>query len=366
MTAVPIGRRRREIGQRTLPKGWGVVPGWALMAGVALTSWSIANVMGRVTGGTSLVEPVTLAILAGLVLRNVGAVPIACDRGVHGYEAVLKLGIVLMGLSLTLSQAVNLGAHALVVVVACLVAAPILIYVLGKRFHLTTRLGVLIGVGTTICGSTAIAIAAPIIEARDEETSYAIGTISLFGVLGMLLLPMIGAALGTSNAEFAMWAGTAVPATPQVIGAASIYGDGAIAQATVVKMTRNVFMIPALFVVGIWYARQRLSVAGRRPTSADYRKAVPAFLFGFVLFALIRSLVDHFALVSRPVWTGLLDGVAGLDRALILVAMAGIGLNTKFGAIRKVGVAPLVVGLLGSLFVSVISFIVIRGLGLGR
>lgn len=316
-------------------------------------------------GGKSAVEPVTLAIIIGLLLRNIGWVPAACDAGIKNYEVALKFGIVLLGLGLTFFQALRLGAQALSVVIICLVTAPILIYFIARRFCIAQRLAILIGVGTTICGSTAIAIAAPAIEAKDEEVSYAIGTISLFGLLTLLMLPLAGAAIGMTDSEFGMWVGTSVPATPQVIGAAYMYSDGAIAQATVVKMTRNLFMIPAVFLLGVWFARQKASAVGKRLRAKEYWKALPVFLFGFLVLAVVRSLIDHFDIVPRDLWHWTLDTAARAARFLILIAVAGIGLNTRFAAMRKVGGTPLLVGFLGALFLGTISYALIRGLGLG-
>lgn len=334
------------------------------MAGLTAACVVLAELIASALGTRSVVEPVTLVIAAGLGLRTLGWVPAACDIGIRRYETALKAGIVLLGLGLTFSQTVRLGGHAIAIVLLCLASAPVLIYALGRKFGIAQNLAILIGVGTTICGSTAIAIAAPAIEARDEEVSYAIGTISLFGILTMLALPLFGAAIGMSDTEFGIWAGTAVPATPQVIGAASIFGAGAIAQATVVKMTRNVFMIPALFVIGLWAARRRASGAGRRLGTKDYWKAVPAFLFGFLGLAILRSLVDHFGVVPQPQWEAVLGVVTSVDRWLILIAMAGIGLNTRLAALRTVGRRPLVVGFLGAGFLGALSYALIRGLGL--
>ncbi|MBI4607942.1 MAG: putative sulfate exporter family transporter [Candidatus Rokubacteria bacterium] len=346
----------------------GPLPGWVLMIAVAAGCSVLADLLASsiAVGGRSPVEPVTLAIILGLLLRNTGWVPAACDTGIKSYEAALKAGVVLLGLGLAFHQAIRLGAQALAVVGVCLLTAPVLIHVIAKRLGVARGLGILIAVGTTICGSTAIAMAAPAIEARDEEVSYAIGTISVLGVLALLTLPLVGAAVGMGDAEFGIWVGTAVPATPQVIGAASIYGNGAIPGATVVKMTRNLFMIPAVLLLGLWWARQKASAAGTRLRGGDYRKAVPAFLFGFLLLVGVRSLVDQLEILPRDLWERTLDAAAWAARVSILIAMAGIGLNTRLAALRKVGGAPLLVGFLGAVSLGAISYALVRGLGVGH
>lgn len=342
----------------------GTLPGWVLMVALAAVSYVLAELLTYSLGNRSPVEPVALAIIGGLLLRNTGWVPAACDTGVKHYELALKFGIVLLGLSLTVQQAIRLGAYAIAVVILCLAIAPMLIYLIARWFGTAQKLGILIGVGTTICGSTAIAIAAPAIEAKDEEISYAIGTITLFGILAMLALPVLGVAIGMSDSDFGMWVGTSVPATPQVIGAASMYSDRAMTQATVVKMTRNIFMIPAAFFLGVWYARQKASRAGRHLKATDYWKALPAFLFGFLALAVLRSLIDHFQVLPRDFWEWTLGSVASAAKFLVLIAMAGIGLNTRFSTIRKVGTAPLLAGFIGAVVLGGISYTLIRGLGL--
>ncbi len=345
----------------------GTFPGWGLMVAVATASYVLSELLApRVTSfGRSLVEPVTLAIIAGLLLRNMGWVHPACDGGIKHYEVALKLGIVLLGLSLTFLQAVQLGAQTIFVVIICLAISPAFIYVIAKWFHVPQKLGILLGVGTTICGSTAIAIAAPAIEARDEEVSYSIGTISFFGILAMLVLPLAGTVIRLTESEFGILAGTSMSGTPQVLGVASMYGNGAVAHATIVKMTRNIFMIPAVFLLGVWYARQKAHAAGRHLGISEYRKAVPAFLFGFLALAVVRSLVDHFEIVPRDLWASTLGLAAWTAKFLILMAMAGIGLNTRFAAMRRIGVAPLLVGFIGALFLGLLSYTLIRWLGLG-
>lgn len=346
------------------PTEW---PGWVLMVVVAAAGWLISELVGPwiSIGGKSPLEAATVTILLGIAVRGADLVPKAAELGIKNYEAALKIGIILLGLSLTFLEMIRLGAQAIGLLVICLAIAPVTIYLLSRAFGIAPKLGVLLGVGTTICGSTAIAIAAPVIEAKDEEFSYAISTVSLFGILAMMALPVIGAAVHMSDTQYGIWAGLAVPSTPQVLGAAYMYSAAAGAQATVVKLTRNIFMIPAVFVLGIWYARQRASAAGRKLTGRDVRKSMPTFLFGFLGLAVVRTLVDHFGVVPVATWSTVLAVAAWLAKALILVAMAGIGISTRFRTMRSVGGAPLVVGFIGAAFLAVASYVLIRFSGAG-
>lgn len=334
---------------------------------VAAVGYLIAEIVGPwiSIGGKSPLEAATVTILLGIAVRSGSWVPKTAELGIKNYETALKIGIILLGLSLTSLEIVRLGAQAIGLIALCLVLAPVTIYCIARAFGIAPKLGILLGVGTTICGSTAIAIAAPVIEAKDEEFSYAISTISLFGILAMLALPVTGAALGMADGQYGIWAGLAVPSTPQVLGAAYMYSDAAGAQATVVKLTRNLFMVPAVFVLGIWYARQRASAAGRKLTARDVKKSMPAFLGGFLALAVVRTVVDYWAFMPVPLWSTLLATAAWLAKALVLVAMAGIGLSTRFRAMRTVGGAPLVVGFLGAAFLAVASYLLIRVSGAG-
>ncbi|MBM4441812.1 MAG: putative sulfate exporter family transporter [Candidatus Rokubacteria bacterium] len=346
------------------PAEW---PGWLLMVTVAAAGYLVADLVAPwiAIGGRSPLEAATVTILLGIAIRSAGHVPRVAELGIKNYEAALKIGIVLLGLSLSFLEMVRLGAQAIGLVILCLLIAPVTIYLTARAFGIAPKLGILLGIGTTICGSTAIAIAAPVIEAKDEEFSYAISTISLFGILAMLALPMLAGAMAMGDTQYGIWAGLAVPSTPQVLGAAYMYSAAAGAQATVVKLTRNIFMIPAVFILGVWYARQKASAAGRPLTGRDVRKSMPAFLFGFLALAVVRTLVDHLGVFPAALWTTVLAVVAWLAKALVLVAMAGIGLSTRFHAMRTVGASPLMVGFLGAAFLAVVSFLLIRVSGAG-
>lgn len=343
------------------------LPGWAFMCSVAAVSIVLVELVApHVTiGGRNPFEPATVTILLGILLRAAGWVPAACGPGLRSYERPLKLGIVLLGLGLTLGETLRLGAQALSAIVICVAAAPLFIYAVTRRIGVTRNLAILLGVGTTICGTAAIALAAPVIGAKDEEVSYAVSTVSLFGAIAMVVLPLLGTVLAMSDVAFGIWAGLAVPSTPQVIGTGYMFSPAAGTQATVVKMTRNVFMIPVAFVLSVWCSTSA-AIVTRRGLVAGYRGALPGFVFGFLLLVTARSVVDAFAVVPAHLWDPVLSVVGTVAKALVLIAMAGIGLNTRFQTLRTLGATPLLVGLFAATFLAAVSFGVIGGLGIGR
>lgn len=338
------------------------LPGWLLMIVISLLSIFLSRQI--VIGNRNPLESVTIAILIGLFLKNLFPLPSLLNQGISNYEVPLKLGIILLGIGLSFFAILEIGAKAITVVLLCLLIAPILLFIIGKKAGLSEKLSLLIGIGTTICGSTAIAITAPVIEAEGDDVSYAVATISLFGIAAMLLLPIAGRLLGLNQPMFGIWAGTAIHATPQVVAAGYMYGEVAGQVSTVAKLTRNIFMAPAVFLIGLWYMKKKLVKVGSLSIKTKYSKAIPLFLFGFLAFAIIRTIGDGANFISSSKWQWLVQQVNETGKFLVLIAMAGIGLNTKFIALRKTGPKPFIVGLIASVFLAIISLLLVYLLGI--
>lgn len=339
-----------------------LIPGWLLMLAVALFSSFLSKQI--VIGTRHPLESVTIAILIGLFLKNLFPLPTFFQSGLSKYEVALKFGIILLGMGLSLFTVLQIGIKAIGVVVLCLLIAPLFFFFIGKRAGLTEKMNILIGIGTTICGGTAIAITAPIIEAEQDDVSYAIATISLFGISAMLLFPMAARLFGWSDFVFGLWAGTAIHATPQVVAAGYMYSEVAGQVSTVAKLTRNIFMAPAVFLIGLWYMKKRLKKVEGLSKKTKYSKAIPLFLFGFLAFAVLRTIGDGLSVIPRPQWQRFVEHINELGRFLVLIAMAGIGLNTKFSTMRQIGLKPFMVGLVAAIFLALISLVLIHVLGI--
>lgn len=236
---------------------------------------------------------------------------------------------------------------AIVVVVS---VAVILGTALARRFGVRPPLSALITVGMAICGNSAILALSPILRAPHRETAYAVSTITLFGLVGVLLLPVLGAALGLSDATFGTWAGLAVNDTAQVVATGYAFSPPAGDVATVVKLTRNVAILPVL--LGATWLAVRTAAAERdaEATAATVAgsplalvaRAVPWFVIGFVVFAGLRSA----GLLDGAVPTGgtLADLCSTIAALLILIALAGVGLSTDVRAMLGVGARPFLLG----------------------
>jgi len=331
------------------------------MLGVAVISQILSKAI--VVEGSHPVEAIVIAIILGVALRNVNSVPKICYRGISKFEKVLVWGIILLGASLTL-EILKIEPYALVVLAVTMLTGFWSIYFLTKKMGFGEKLGTLLAVGTTICGGTAIAITSPLIEAKEEETGYALGTIAIWGLIALFVYAYIAHLLHFSEAIFGVWASTAIHSTPQVVGAGYIYGDKAGQIATMVKLTRNIFMIPLAFVIAVWYLKKKISIDNRGKKEAVDRidkwgiiaKGFPWFLFGYVIMALLRG----FGFFSP---SGIRYFTAG-GKFLILMGLAGIGLNTDFKKMIKIGVKPLVAGFIASAIVAVTSLIMIGVVGI--
>ena len=299
-----------------------------------------------------------LALVLGLAVGSISAVRERLLPGASlAARYALRLGITLLGARLTVGQLLATGLGSVVAIVVTVSVALLLGTWLARRFGLVPPLSALITVGMAICGNSAILALSPIIGARPRETAYAVSTITIFGLIGVLVLPVLGRLLEMSDPAFGTWAGLAVNDTAQVVATGYVYSAPAGDVATVVKLTRNLAILPVLLGASWWAARSlhaattatTVDAAPNRSTSglAMVARAVPWFVVGFVVFAALRSLglLD----VVLPTGGTLADLCSTLAAVFILVALAGVGLATDIRAMLDVGARPFLLG--GSMWV---------------
>jgi uncharacterized integral membrane protein (TIGR00698 family) len=258
----------------------------------------------------------------------------------------LRIGITLLGARLTVGQLLTTGGSSIVAIVVTVTSALLLGAWLARRLGLVPPLSALITVGMAICGNSAILALSPIIRAHHRETAYAVSTITIFGLIGVLLLPIAGHVLALSDATFGTWAGLAVNDTAQVVATGYAYSPPAGDVATVVKLTRNLAILPVLLGATWWVHRQAATPPDGRSSAtspiAMVGRAVPWFVVGFVVVATLRSL----GLLDGRLPTGgtLADLASTLATWSILVALAGVGLATDIRAMLGVGPRPFLLG----------------------
>lgn len=342
------------------------LPGWTLMCLLSLLAMWLSKLV--IIGGNQPLEASALAVIFGIIFRNAWKLPASCVAGVKASEKLLVFGIVLMGFGLNYEKVFKGSGEMLSVILVTMSIGFISIYILSRWAKLSEKLGTLLAVGTCICGGTAIALVAPLIKAKEEETSYSVAVIALLGVAAVLIYPLAAKSMGVTDQEFGLFAGTAIHSTPQVVGAGFIFSDAAGELATAVKLIRNCFMAPMALILALWFSRQ---VAVGDKSKVSFAKAFPWFLFayflaswlgtkGYVAWAHSHTIVPlshYFNESGMLFWGNLLlqFDLGGCGKFLILLGMAGVGLNTDLGSLRRVGMMPLVIGLIGAGIVAAVS-----------
>ena len=336
--------------------------------------------------GSSPVSGVPVAIVLGLLLRNLLTLPASLGPGLKfATTTILRVGIVLVGIRLSLADVWTLGVAGIPVVVAAIATGLVFVTWFNRWMGLPPRLGTLVAAGTSICGVTAIVSTAPAIEADEREVAYAVANVVAFGLFGMLAYPYLAHALLPNSASIGLFLGTAVHDTSQVVGAAltyqQIYADDVVLRAaTVTKLTRNIFLAAVIPVLTWLHARERAGSGGGGAVPApggggmaSWTRYVPGFVLGFLAMAVVRTLGDWtlgasgaaFGLLDDAAWRALTRSVGDFwaSQVFLGTAMAAVGLSTGFSVFRGVGLKPFAVGLAGALAVGTVGFVMAHLLG---
>ena len=356
-------------------------PIWGVLASIGVTVVAIwlseVNLPPfTLAGGRHPIEPVMLAIVLGMALSNCWTLPKALLPGLKfSVKKLLPLGIVLLGARLNFNEMMKVGAEGLVLSVLETAVALILLLLLTRLMKLPPKLGILLGVGTAICGGTAIVATAPVIEAEEKDVVFSVATVTLLGLIAMFALPIIGHLLHLSSKAFGIWAGLAIHQTPQVVAAGFAYSEEAGRTATIVKLARVCLLAPVVFIIGVVYARKKSTEAGTGPRKRiEYFHLFPMFVVGFLAVALLNTLGMLPKLTAHIAQGGVLapgdrdwNLAASLEQVskfCIIISMAGVGLETKFAAMRQTGLKPFGASLIAVLVVAVMILSLIKAMGI--
>ncbi len=371
LAETPAERAARE-GWRASGHGWleaggKIAPGLLLAFFLALLGRWASEAIGAGALGLekSPISPILIAILAGLVIRNTVGLPSVYESGLQlCLKKVLRIGVALLGIRLSLYGVGGIGLAALPIIVSCIAAALIIVRWVSRALALPSRLGILVAVGTAICGNTAIVATGPVIKASEDEIAYAVGTITVFGVLALVVHPFVAHAIfGGNGFEAGLFLGTAIHDTAQVAGAGLLYAQQfadpeVLDIATVTKLVRNLFMIMVIPLMAMVYQRGETDQAGA--SGIPLRDLVPVFVLGFIAMAAFRTVGDmgdapFGGLISLSAWDSLLTGASSLSAWCLTVAMASVGLGTQLSRLRGLGLRPLGAGLAAALVVGLLS-----------
>lgn len=331
-------------------------------------------------GSASPVSGIFVAILIGILIRNsVGLHKMFLTGVAFSVKYALRVGIILLGLRLSLTEALKLGAWGLPLIIACISCGLVVTLYFTKKLNQSNRLGTLIACGTGICGVTAIMATAPVVKAKDNEISYAVANITIFGLVGMLFYPYLANTFFASDpVKAGLFLGTAIHDTAQVTGAALIYNqmydmEKVIDVATVTKLTRNLFIIAVIpFVSYLFFkteGKREGEIANALP---KWYKLIPLFVIGFLFLALIRTIGDMtaansgsaFGFLSPSTWKGFYDSWSSFGSTYMLgLAMAGVGLSTNFKMFKGLGIKPFYIGFIAAISVGIVSLTLISLFG---
>jgi uncharacterized integral membrane protein (TIGR00698 family) len=341
-----------------------IIPGLSLAVVLALLGNYFADQVAAALGlGHGAISGIMMAILLGLAISNLVKLPDALKPGIaFSVKRVLRIGIVLLGLRLSIVEVGSIGLKALPVVLVTIPAAIIIVTFLGRRLGLPERLVSLIAVGTSICGNTAIVAVSPTIGAKEEETSYAVACITVFGLFAMLVYPFAAHWLFNGDPfSVGVFLGSAVHDTSQVAGAGMVYQDfyrapEALNVATVTKLERNLSMLIVIPLMSILYHRRASAGAAPPP----WYTMVPLFVLGFAAMSALRSIGDlgdrPFGLLDPEQWQAFIKIGKEAASYCLAIAMAAVGLGTSIKSLRSIGPKPMLLGLASALIVGVISF----------
>lgn len=286
-----------------------------------------------------------IAILAGMAVAIVLKDRSAFDRGIKFVsKKVLQWAVILLGFGMNLSVVAETGLQSLPIIISTITVSLLVAFLLSKALRIQKNTGTLIGVGSSICGGSAIAAASPVIGADDEEVAQAISVIFFFNVLAAVIFPALGTVIGfsTSSGEaFGIFAGTAVNDTSSVTACASTWdsmwglGTETLDKAVTVKLTRTLAIIPITLVLAFLRTRKEGT-----DSKVSLKSVFPFFILFFVLASVITTICTAFGVPDSA-----FTPFKTLSKFMIVLAMAAIGLNTDIVKLVRTGGKPLVLGL---------------------
>lgn len=346
-------------------KGAGIV--------LCLVIAAVATFLGGAKIGSVKLDVIgapVFAILIGMIITlcssSVAASPYTKDGIKFTSKKILQWAVIILGFSLNLGTIAKVGLQSLPVIICTIATSLIVAYVMSKVLHIDSKTATLIGVGSSICGGSAIAATAPVIDADDEEIAQAISVIFLFNVLAALIFPTLGHAIGMGSEGFAIFAGTAVNDTSSVTAAAStaeeIYGCNRIlSTAVTVKLTRTLAIIPITLVLALYRMKAARKENGANAENTfSFRKVFPWFILFFIGASVITTVVGILPAGSFTTWymSSFISWMKWLAKFFIAMAMSAIGLNTNIVQLVKKGGKPILMGFCCWLMISLVSILI--------
>lgn len=337
------------------------LPGIALCFLLALPCWYLGQLVPLVGG------PI-FAIILGIILgttMNIWSHTKITPGVSFTSKKILQYAVILLGFGLNIMQVIHVGWISLPVIISTILTSLIVAYVIFKMTNIPSNIAVLIGVGSSICGGSAIAAAAPVIKADDQDIAQAISTVFFFNVIAAFVFPTLGDFLGLTNTGFGLFAGTAVNDTSSVTATAAVWdsmhpGAQTLEYATIVKLTRTLAIIPiCLGLASYQVYKAKQNAASESDSSVNIAKIFPRFVLYFILCSIITTVATYFGANST-----IFSMFKGISKYLIIMAMVAIGLNTNIVKLIKSSGSSLALGFTCWVCIAIVSLWVQHMIGL--
>lgn len=325
-----------------------MLPGCAIALVIAVAAKLLEQL--EESAGLHLIGASVIAMFIGMIVNRFYAPNEKTMPGIKfTSKKILKFAIILLGASLNITTVLTVGKFSLTVMLFTLATCFGLGYLIGKALGLDWRTSSLINAGTGICGGSAIAAIAPVIEATDMDIAYGMSATFLFDTIMVVVFPLLGRAMGLSDAAFGLWAG-AVNDTSSVVATGYAFSEAAGDFATMVKLTRTLAIIPTVLVfaaISIRLKQKAAAQSGDHGVKVNMKSVFPWFILGFLAMSILCSV--------GVIPAGLAATLKSISKFLMVAALAAIGLNTSFADLCKSGAKPMLHGFIISLLVVLVA-----------
>ena len=346
----------------------GLLNGIFICIATSLLAIFLSNFVGITLFGfeKSPFSPIIFSIIIGLLLNNsFKKLNNFRDGFKFCIKSILKGGIILLGIRLSLFDFYLYGAKSLFVIIPCIICTIMIVRYLKGIFNVSENLAQLIAVGTSICGATAIVALAPSINAKKTEITYAVANITIFGIFAMFIYPFLGNFLFSGDdISIGIFLGSSIHETAQVAGSGMIYAEqffrpDVIGIATLTKLVRNTLMVIVIPLL----AHRALS---KSQSNLKISSIFPYFILGFIAFGLLRTFGDYYFYSLNNTgsleWNIFVDSAKHSAEFLLIIAMSAVGYNTNFRYFKELGIRPFYLGFIAASVVGIVSTVIIKTL----
>ena len=317
-----------------------ILPGVSLTAGLAFLA-----ILMRSHLGLNFFSSLTWAIMLGMLLRNTVGVAQVYQPGItFSLKRILKLGIILLGMQLSLTQAISIGSTGLFVAVTSVVSTFFFTCWIGQRLKVSKKLTQLIAGGTSICGAAAVVAVGTAIDSSEEDAAYAVALVTVFGAASMLIYPLLPALLDLTPQAYGLWCGASIHEVVQAIAAAFETNPLSGEVATIAKLSRVMLLAPITLLLGL--------SSVDRATEKPRKLPIPWFVLGFIGLILVNSL----NFIPETLRIAIVD----INQFFLTTALAAMGLGTNIQCMKRLGIKPIYLGTISWLFISLISLGLIK------